>query len=405
MFRYGGICFTHREAKKGKIRKKHMRKLTATTLQNLPEGNHPDHLIPGLSIRVGKARKTWVLRFRQGGKQHRENIGYFPELSLADAREKARGLLERIESGAPVTAKPPVHPKVAVKLTLGGLLDRWEAARLKEGHRVRSLAARLGVARRYLAPYAAIAAEDFSKRDLRAARDEVAEKYPTQANRLLSITSVILQWAAEEDIIPTNFARDIRHSRHEKSRDRILSPAEIKAIWKACGSLGTFGRFVRFLLTTGLRKDEARLLKYGEILDGVVRLKPERVKSNREHRLPLSPLALALAGKGEARECVFAGHFGSDKPADFGMRPKHRLDKLSGVTGWTLHDLRRTCASGLQELGVEPHIIAAVLNHSLIGGATGIYMRASMDGQKKAALEQWAAHLQRLVGAKSIAKV
>ena len=123
---------------------------------------------------------------------------------------------------------------------------------------------------------------------------------------------------------------------------------------------------VRFLLLTAQRRDEAASLRYGHILDGVWRQSEN--KSSRPHSLKLPPLALALVGQGEARDYVFAGRVG--KISGF-SKLKAALDEASGVTDWRLHDLRRTAASKMQELGIRNHVVQAVFNHAVpgVGGA------------------------------------
>ena len=174
-------------------------------------------------------------------------------------------------------------------LTLGTLLDRYEALRTKEGQRTKSLPEAMRSLRRNLKPYLALPAGEFSKVDLRAARDAmVGANTVIAANRMLGYLGPVLRWAAQEDLIPTNFVPDIRRAPEEK-RSRVLTKKEIAAIWKACDDLGTreasqnFGRLVRFLLVTAQRRDEAASLRFGHILDGTWRQAAN--KSDRPHNL------------------------------------------------------------------------------------------------------------------------
>ena len=145
----------------------------------------------------------------------------------------------------------------------------------------------------------------------------------------------------------------------------MLTKQEIKAIWRACGELGphevamNYGRMVRFLLLTAQRRDEAASLEFGDILDGTWRQVEN--KASRPHSIPLPPLAMDLVGKGDARDYVFGGRLG--KIGGF-SKLKRLLDKASGVSDWRLHDLRRTAATRMQELGVRDDIVQAVLNHA-----------------------------------------
>ena len=116
-------------------------------------------------------------------------------------------------------------------------------------------------------------------------------------------------------------------------------------------------------------------------------------KSDRPHSLKLPPLALTLVGQGVALDYVFAGSVG--KISGF-SKLKIALDKASGVTDWRLHDLRRTAATSMQELGVPNHIVEAVLNHSIVGVGAH-YLHAELEKQKAEALATWAVALAKIV--------
>jgi integrase len=213
--------------------------------------------------------------------------------------------------------------------------------------------------------------------------------------------SPILRWAESEELIPHDFSRSVIRVGSEVKRERILTHAEIKAIWNAAGGLtgigASYGRLVRFLLLSGARRMEGATLRHGDVLDGTWRLKAADNKSGRPHRLKLPPPALELVGTGEARELAFAGDSGGVLSGF--SKFKAALDKASGVHGWRLHDLRRTFASGLQELGVDQITIHACLNHQL-PGLSGVYLRAELEAAKAAAVRDWSAELQRIVGEK-----
>jgi integrase len=369
--------------------------LSALAVPKLGTGEYWDPLIPGLALRVGARRRTWTLRHRVGGHHRRDILGYFPTLSLADARTAAGKLLERMEAGA-APPPPPVHPRSA--LTLGALIDRYEALRQREGHRVKQLARSMRALRTGLADYLSLPAAQFGKADLRAARDAIAER-GTQiaANRLLSYLGPVFRWAAQEDLIPTNFVRDLRRA-PERKRDRVLSAKELAAIWRACdrmngeASAKAYGRLVRFLLVTAQRRSEGASLRHGDILGG--RWKQTTNKAERPHSLVLPPLALQQVGRGDPSALVFAGVRGEISGFS---KLKRQLDEVAGVTNWRLHDLRRSAATHMQELGIRNEIIQAVLNHA-VPGVGGVYLRAELEKEKAAALHAWAAELERIVG-------
>ena len=149
------------------------KRLSALAVPKLGAGEYWDVLIPGLCLRVGARRRTWTMRHRIGDRHRRDVLGYFPAMSLAEARTAASRLIERFEGGA-APPPPPVHPRSA--LTLGALIDRYEVLRRKEGHRIKYLDGSMKALRRGLANYLNLPAAQFSKADLRAARDAIAER-------------------------------------------------------------------------------------------------------------------------------------------------------------------------------------------------------------------------------------
>jgi integrase len=373
------------------------KKLTAIAIPSLEPGEYWDTIMPGLILRVGARRRTWQYRTRTGESYRRIPLGHFPNVELADARETVRNLIERLEKGAPPPPPPP-HPRSASALTLGRLIDRYEKMRQKERTRIKTLPEAMGTLRRCLGPWLDLPAAAFTKADLRAARDAVAERGALmQANRLLAYTGPVLRWAAQEDLIPVNFVSSIRRS-PEKKRKRKLTHKEIVAIWRACDQLNgnptarSFGRLVKFLLVTAQRRDEGASLRYCDIADGV--WQQQENKADRPHTLGLPELAMALAGNGKPDELVFPGRSGG-KISGF-SKLKSALDKAAGVTNWRLHDLRRTAASGMQEAGAPNHIVQAVLNHA-IPGVGAAYLHAQLEKEKAEALEAWAMALTRIV--------
>ena len=337
------------------------RKLTALAIPTLPEGEYWDGIVPGLILRVGVRRRTWQCRVRSGARYRRIGLGYFPALGLAEAREAARNLVERLDSGAPPSPSPQ-HPRSAGTLTLGELIDRYEKMRRAERARVKTLPAGLATVRQCLKPWLDLPAVQFTKADLRAARNVIADRGATvQANRLLGYVGPVLRWASEEDLIPVNFTPGIRRS-SEPKRSRRLTTDEIRAIWRACetfersSAAQSFGRLVRFLLATAQRRDEGASLRHRDLVGGVWR--QEQNKSDRPHELRLPALAISLIGAGEPDELVFAGR-GGNKILGW-SKLKIGLDKASGVTGWRLHDLRRTAASGMQSCGVRNEVVQPV---------------------------------------------
>ena len=127
-------------------------------------------------------------------------------------------------------------------------------------------------------------------------------------------------------------------------------------------------------------------------------LPAERAKSHRALKLSLPALAWDIIESTAQRE--FNDHlFGIGKHGfNNWFSTKNALHERSGVTGWTVHDLRRSAATGMANIGVQPHIIEAVLNHvsGHKAGVAGIYNRSSYEREVRNALAAWADHLHAI---------
>ena len=219
----------------------------------------------------------------------------------------------------------------------------------------------------------------------------------TAVNRLLASLGPVLRWAAEEDLISVNFVPAIRRTKEAK-RERELSKPEIRAIWKACDELGphdvanNYGRLVRFLLITAQRRDEAASLKSvtSSTATGV------RSRTRRAARTAFPCHGWRGHWSGRARRETTFSAVALAKIGGF-SKLKGLLDEASGVTDWRLHDLRRTAASNMQELGIRNEVVQAILNHA-VPGVGGVYLRSELEKQKADALATWATALTRIVG-------
>jgi integrase len=190
-------------------------------------------------------------------------------------------------------------------------------------------------------------------------------------------------------------------------RDRVLSNDELVAIWNAVGADDDYGRIIRLLMLLGARAGEVGGLRWSEIdLDaGTWTLPAERSKNKRSHTIALPPAALAIIS---AVPQTTRDHlFGSRAGTGFTSWPwyKQQLDRgLAGaVKPWRVHDIRRTVATGMADIGVEPHIIEATLNHHSghRSGIAGVYNRSTYERAVKAALARWDEHVLSLIGGRA----
>ena len=196
------------------------------------------------------------------------------------------------------------------------------------------------------------------------------------------------------------------NKRSEQARDRVLSEEEIRLVWRALPD-SDYGVIVKLLFLTGQRRDEIAALCWHEIdsRTNVITLPRERTKNGRPHTIPLAPTArtlLADISVREGREFVFGKNAG---PFSDWSHRKKKLDTAIAENGkplppWTIHDIRRTVATGMADIGIQPHIIEAVLNHvsGHKGGIAGVYNRSSYAAEKAAALARWDVHIASIVG-------
>lgn len=222
-----------------------------------------------------------------------------------------------------------------------------------------------------------------------------------RARSMLSALSRMFDWLVENRRAGENPCANVPRPGAPAARDRVLTDAEIKAFWKAAGSERLeISAPLRLLLLTGQRLDEVVQMRRSELNDdgAMWTLPGERTKNGRVHVVPLSELARSLiAGVATTGEFVFTTD--GRTPIACGSRVKRKLDGAMQIPAWRLHDLRRTCATGMAEIGIAPHIVEAVLNHisGARAGVAGTYNRAIHAPEKRAALERWAVHIAGLV--------
>jgi integrase len=380
--------------------------------------------------------KSWALRYRRksDGKAVKHTIGSYPAVTLKDARSAATALRADIERGA-----DPHGAKVVARRRAAEVDDSFEAvsrrfitdyqfrskrswewtARLlglavdteamvkpkecpplvvmrdgstdRRGHRRVSLVHRWGT-RRF---------GDITHADIVHALDRISGHAPIAANRLHAVLSSLFGWAKGKRLVASNPCADLDRPAEERSRDRVLDDKELHKIWIAAGELGhPHAGIVRLLILTGQRRNEIARLRWSEIdlEERLLHLPPARTKNARAHNVPLSASALAIVA-GLPRlvdaDLVFTVR---RKPIANFSHMKERLDAASGVSNWTLHDIRRTVASGLQRLGVRLEVTEAVLNHrsGSTAGIVGVYQRHDYAAEKRDALARWADYVDAL---------
>lgn len=350
----------------------------------------------GLRIRAGGSR-NWVFQYKLGPKHRRMTLGKYPALHPAKARETAAKLHAEVKLGNdPAGAKADKQAKAGE--TFGAILRTYLARR-----RGQVRASTYGENERHLdrnlQPLHRLRLDKVDRRAVAAQLARLtSEAGPTQANRTRASLSKFLNWCAGEGLVETNAAAFTNRNK-ERPRERVLSNDELKTVWNALPT-GDYGDIIKLLILTGQRANEIALLRWSEIdLRGVIALPAERTKNRRAHFVPMSAAVRAILEalpRRDGRDFVF----GTGQGGFSGWsRCKSRLDEAAKIPPWIVHDIRRSVATGMAEIGILPHVIEAVLNHvsGHKSGVAGLYNKSSYESEKTAALTRWAEHVLAIV--------
>jgi integrase len=211
------------------------------------------------------------------------------------------------------------------------------------------------------------------------------------------------------DVLAFSPVTGVERLHKEEARTRTLSDDELRALWFACEHEGALGQAIRMLALTGARRNEVGHMRWQEIDEDrrLWMLPAGRTKNAREHAMPLSSQAWALI---EARPrfagCPFVFSTNGRGPVKNWDGVKRRISARSGITAetWRLHDLRRTCASGMQKLGVQVPVIERALNHvsGVFKGIVGVYQQHDYADEVRIALQKWADRVEEIVGGEPV---
>jgi integrase len=337
---------------------------------------------------------SFVIQYRAGRRSHRMSLK--PGLTLQDARREAKKLLGDVARGGdPLTERR--RASAAREDTFRAIAEDYLKRETK-----RSTDQTRAVLERCVFPaLGKRPISDIRRSDIVRLLDDIAdERGPSMADITLAQVRRILNWhASRSDDYRSPIVRGMARTKpSERARSRVLSDEELRAVWIAADAQsGPWGPFAQFLLLSACRRNEAAQMARNE-LDGPVWTLPAlRSKNGREQVLPLSPRAVSvlerlprIAGS----KFVFTAD-GKHAFANF-SKAKAAFDKACGVTGWTLHDLRRTARSLMSRAGVSADVAERCLGH-VISGVRGTYDRHAYFEEKKHALEALAALVERIV--------
>ena len=366
-----------------------MANLTDLSLSKLPKPDkgqklYADGLIPGLYLRVSQGgTRSFVLV--QGRSRRFHTIGRYPVIKLAEARTAARHIL------AEKTLGRIISPSVSFAHARDQYLQQKN---VRKNTRI--------YYERNLSRLEANKLSEITPRDINRILDNLS---PASRSQAAASYRAFFKWCIQRHYLDRSPCERMAIS-PSAPRAHVLTDEELRSIWRiGHNQTSTFNTIVVLLLLTGQRRGEIAALQSSWIRDDTITIPASVAKNGREHTFPIGPLASSLLSSQLATattRLVFPARGSSTtsvKPFNGWSKSKATLDKLSGVIGWTLHDLRRTYATIHARIGTPPHIIERLLNHQsgTISGVAAIYNRHHFLPEMRDAVLGYEHELQRIM--------
>lgn len=370
-----------------------------------------DSDISGFGIRIyPSGKKSFVLSYRQAGTKRLFTIGQYGNITLEQARILAQKKMGEVADG-----KDPLLTRRATKKKHDWNVNRAGKEFLRK---LKSTSDRHhGEVERIFEKdvfptIGKMPIDEVTKDHILKIIDDVLERGAgVMANRTLMRLSRFFNWCIERNLIEHSPVYKLPKPTQERTRDRVLADYELKEILELIENTSyPFGPLVNFLLLTGQRRSEAASMRWSDYdrKRKIWVLPREHTKSDRAHEVPLCDKAIEIIESApKMGDYIFSST--GDRPFENFSRLKKVLDtKIKSqrskngevnILSWTLHDLRRTCASGMARLGVAPHVIEKALNHSSgkIRGVAAIYNRYEYAPEMRSAFDVWAEYVDKIM--------
>jgi integrase len=390
-----------------------------------------DSAVKGFGARISPTCVTWIAQKSIGKQTQRIVIGHYPAMSLKLARIEAGHTISCLARGEDVASSRAAAKAAKIERLVCPTLKEAIADYLaqRKGRRRRSDSTQYeDHVRRALSKVEAelsssTRVNQVSKADIRSLLKTRIDARNFEAARwLFSQLRPFFDWCVHEEHITVSPCVGVIPPAAGKERQHKLTEAEIKAYWlSSTANTNCLGPYFRVLLLTAQRRTEVASMQWQEVnLDKAEWIIPaSKTKNGREHLVPLSTTVVAIlrslpsrassplaeVARRKPSEYVFGKY--ADAPVSGFSKAKRQLDaamvsnlqaadQSARVSDWRLHDVRRTGASGMAALGVHPHIVEAVLNHTP-GKLQRTYQVYLYAKEKREALQWWSSHVSRLV--------
>ena len=360
---------------------------------------------PGFGIKVTpKGRKVFVVLYRMAGagsRLRKYTIGPYGRVTLNQARVTAQKVFAAKLDGRDLAAAKADSRRRMVADRVDDLLEAYIAQHISQNRSApeisRMLRREIGLA------WGSRSIHEISKRDVIDVVSAIEQRgAPVAANKALKSIKTFFRWCVGRAVLDRSPADGVPLPAKQVTRDRVLSDPELAQIILAARKIGgPYGGIIEVLALTGQRREEVARCTWDEIdvKTRTWRLSSDRTKNAKSHEVHLSDQVAAILNQANKQGKLVFSRSGNIPFQDFSVA-KRKIDQLSGVTGWRLHDLRRTCVSGMARLGIAPHVADKILNHQggTISGVAAVYQRHDFLAERREALEKWAAHVREIIG-------
>ena len=383
-------------------------KMTKSNIDTLPIGKSDvvywDVGCPGFGVKVTpKGRKVFVVLYRTGGagsRLRKYTIGPYGRVTLHQAQVAAQKVFAaKLEGHDPAGEKREAKRRIVAD-RVDDLLEAYIAQHVSQrrsgGEISRLLRREIGKV------WGSRSIHEITKRDVVEVITAIEQRgAPIAANKTLKTLKTFLRWCVGRAVLDQSPADGIPLPAKEISRDRILADYELAQVIIAARKIGgPYGGIVELLSLTAQRREEVARVTSDEfeIERRIWTLPKSRTKNGKPHIVHLSNEAIIVLSRANKIGSFVFSLYGTKSFQGF-SQAKRELDELSGVKDWRLHDLRRTCVSGMARLGIPPHVADKILNHQsgTISGVAAVYQRHDFLAERREALERWGAHVANIV--------
>lgn len=308
---------------------------------------------PNFGVRVSQAgAKSFVVML--GRERRRKYLGSYPAKTVQEARREARKLLVDLEA----TMEP-----ARVSFTLHEACALYFETYIRPNYRPRSGALVEQMITKHTARFRNRQLCELTTADLTKIFDGMVST-PTTANNVFGVLRTFWRWCERRQLVGRSPLYGLSLPYKVRERERTLSDDEFRRIYRTADSMrGSFATIVKLLMLTGQRRGEITALRWVDIVEDSVTF--PLTKNGRSHTIPLLPMAAETISSVPRVHALLFPARGKDEPFCGWFKAKADFDKLCGVTGWTLHDLRRTYSTIQARIGTPPHVTERILNHQV----------------------------------------